>query len=41
MIRIGKYIQLGDSIYDMGFASQVDDDIMDKHFDIVKGRLLD
>ena len=40
-LGIGKFIEVSESIYDLGFVSQVDDHIMDKYFDIVRGELRD
>lgn len=34
-------MQLVDSVYDLGFASQIKDEIMDEYFDIVKGCIKD
>jgi len=40
-IRIGKFISLNDDIYSIGFISQLKDEIMVKHFDILAGELIE
>jgi hypothetical protein len=40
-IRIGKFISLNDDIYSIGFISQLKDEIMGKHFDLIEGKLID
>ena len=38
-IRLGTTFELRQDIYSLGFISQIDDDIMDEHFDVLTGRL--
>ena len=41
MVRIGTILGVGDDIYSLGFISQISDEIMDKHFDVIKGELIE
>ena len=41
VVRIGTIIGVGDDIYSLGFISQISDEIMDKHFDVIKGELIE
>jgi hypothetical protein len=36
---LGTTFELKEDIYSLGFISQIDDDIMDEHFDVLTGRL--
>jgi hypothetical protein len=40
-IRIGTAIYLCDDIYSIGFISQLRDDIMQKHLNILTGKLVE
>jgi len=40
-VRIGTYMEVGDDIYSLGFISMINDRLMDQHFDIIKGELID
>jgi len=40
-IRIGTAIYLCDDIYSIGFISQLRDDIMQKHLNILTGKLIE
>jgi len=40
-VRIGQYLALNDDMYALGFISQINNDIMDKHFDVLKGELIE
>lgn len=40
-VRIGTYLEVGEDIYSLGFISMVNDRLMDAHFDIIKGELID
>lgn len=37
-VRIGQCVDMDDSIYSLGFISQINNDIMESNFDIVKGK---
>lgn len=39
-IRIGSYIEMDDSIYSLGFISQINDELMSQNFDVVKGHFI-
>lgn len=39
-VRVGEHIDVGEDIYSLGFISQISDEIMDKHFDVIKGELI-
>jgi hypothetical protein len=39
--RIGKFMQLQESIYDLAFVAQIKDEIMSQYFDIVTGELIE
>ena len=34
-------MEVGDDIYSLGFISMINDRLMDQHFDIIKGELID
>ena len=40
-VRIGTYLEVGEDIYSLGFISMINDRLMDQHFDIIKGELID
>ena len=40
-VRIGQYLTLNDDMYALGFISQINDTIMDKYFDVLKGELIE
>lgn len=40
-IRIGEFLEVGEDIYSLGFISQIHNDIMDLHFDVISGELID
>lgn len=40
-VRIGSVLGVGDDIYSLGFIAQIKDEIMDKHFDVIKGELIE
>lgn len=37
--RLGNVIEMDDSIYSLGFLSQISDKILDEEFDFTKGHL--
>lgn len=39
-VRIGDTLDMDDSIYSLGFVSQICDKEMDPYFDVIKGTLL-
>ena len=40
-VRVGRCLGVGDDIYSLGFISQISDDFLDKHFDVIKGELIE
>lgn len=40
-MRVGRCLGVGDDIYSLGFISQISDDFLDKHFDVIKGELIE
>lgn len=40
-VRIGEYLEVGEDIYSLGFISQIHDSILDTHFDVITGRLIE
>lgn len=40
-VRIGSSLGCGNDIYSLGFIAQIADTIMDKHFDVIKGELIE
>jgi len=39
-IRIGSFIEMDDSMYSLGFISQINDELMSQNFDVVKGHFI-
>jgi len=40
-IRIGESLEMDDSIYSLGFLSQICDEIIDERFDVITGQFID
>jgi hypothetical protein len=36
-IRLGSYLLMSQNVYSLGFVSQINDELMDRYFNIVKG----
>ena len=41
IVRIGEYLELEEDIYSLGFVSQISNQLIEKHFDVIKGDLID
>ena len=39
-IRLGRTLEFDDSIYSLGFICQINDEILDPMFDVIKGKLI-
>lgn len=38
-VRLGSTVEVGEDIFSLAFCSQINDKILAKHFDVIKGKL--